>query len=125
MLCIEFQPIFNGLRVSYPTSPTTSLLFACEQVATGLMLLVIWWYAAAGHRLIDATMSSYEIRFFALRALLIPIIFMLSIAVILFRNDLAIYVWLLVIVAEGSDLVYRRMRRRTHEDYHLLAEGDL
>ena len=125
MLCIEFQPIFNGLRVSYPTSPTISLLYALEQVATGLMLLVIWWYAASGHRLIDASMSRYEIRFFALRALLVPIIFMLSIAIILFRNDLAIYFWLLVIVAEGADLVYRRIRRSTHEDYHLQAEGDL
>ena len=125
LLCIEFQPIFNDLRASYPTSPTISLLYALEQVATGLMLLVIWWYAAAGHRLIDTSMSRNEIRFFALRALLVPIIFMLSIAMMLFRNDLAIYVWLLVLVAEGADLVYRRMRRRTHEDYRLLAEGDL
>ncbi len=42
MLCIEFQPIFNGLRTSYPTSQTISLLYACEQAATWLMLLVIW-----------------------------------------------------------------------------------
>jgi uncharacterized membrane protein len=125
LLCIEFQPIFNGLRTSYPTSQTISLLYACEQAATGLMLLVIWWYAATGHRLIDTSMSSYEIRFFALRALLVPLIFMLSIAIMLFRTDLATYFWLLVIVAEGADLVYRRIRRRTHEDYRLLAEGDL
>ena len=125
MLCIEFQPIFNGLRVSYPTSQTTSLLYASEQVATGLMLLVIWWYAASGHRLIDKSTSRYEIRFFALRAFLVPIIFLLSIAIILFRTDLAIYFWLLVIVAEGADLVYRRIRRRTHEDYRLRVEADI
>jgi uncharacterized membrane protein len=125
LLCIEFQPIFNDLRASYPTSPTISLLYALEQVATGLMLLVIWWYAAAGHRLIDASMSSYEIWFFALRALLVPIIFILSIAIMLFRNDLAIYVWLLVLVAEGADLVYRRIRRRTQEDYRLRAQADI
>ena len=80
---------------------------------------------ATGHRLIDTSMSRYEIRFFALRALLVPIIFMLSIAIILFRNDLAVYFWLLVIVAEGADLVYRRIRRRTHVDYHLRVEGDI
>jgi len=125
LLCIEFQPIFNGLRTSYPSSQTISLLYACEQAATGLMLLVIWWYAASGHRLIDASMSRYEIRFFALRALLVPLIFMLSIAIMLFRTDLATYFWLLVLVAEGADLVYRRIRRRTHADYRLLAQGDL
>ena len=111
--------------MSYPTSQTTSLLYACEQVATGLMLLVFWWYAATGHRLIDASMSRYEIRFFALRALLVPIIFMICIAIILYRNDLACYFWLLVIVAEGADLVYRRIRRRTHQDYRLRAQADI
>ena len=114
LLCIEFQPIFNNLHASYPTSQTATLLYASEQTATGLMLLLIWWYAAKGHRLIDRTMDRFEIMFFAFRALLIPMVFILSIAIILFRNDLAFYFWLLVIVLEVIDLVYRRIRRRSH-----------
>jgi hypothetical protein len=74
------------------------------------MLLVIWWYAAKGHRLIDKTMERFEIMFFAFRPLLVPIIFILSIAIILFRNNIVIYFWLLVIVVEVIDLVYRRNR---------------
>src|SRR6266536_5132907 len=116
LLCIELQPIINSLRVTYPTSQTTAILYVLEQVATGLMLLVIWWYAAQGHRLIDRSMGRYEIMFFALRALLVPMIFILSIAIILFRNDLAFYFWLLVIVLEVADLVYRRVRRRLHKE---------
>src|SRR6266566_1676817 len=65
LLCIEFQPIFNNLHASYPSSQTATVLYASEQAATGLMLLVIWWYAAKGHRLIDKTMDRFEIIFFA------------------------------------------------------------
>src|SRR5438874_5902726 len=115
LVFIELQPIFNALRVTYPTSQTTAILYASEQAATGLMLLVIWWYAAKGHRLIDTTLGRFEIMSFALRALLVPMIFLLSIAIILFRNDLAIYFWLLVIVLEIADLVYRRVRSRLHK----------
>ena len=115
LVFIELQPIFNALRVTYPTSQTTAILYASGQAFTGLMLLVIWWYAAKGHRLIDKKMDRFEIMTFALRALLVPMIFIFSIAIILFRNDLAIYFWLLVIVLEVADLVYRRVRRRLHK----------
>jgi uncharacterized membrane protein len=125
LLCIEFQPIFNNLHASYPSSQTATLLYASEQAATGLMLLVIWWYAAKRHRLIDRMMERFEIMVFALRALLVPMVFILSIAIILFRNDLAFYFWLLVIVLEVVDLIYRRIRRRSHEEDRLPAEADV
>jgi uncharacterized membrane protein len=125
LLCIELQPIFNALRATYPKSQLTSILYVSEQAATGLMLLVIWWYAAKGHRLIDKTMDRFEIITFALRALLVPMIFILSIAIILFRNDLAFYFWLLVIVLEVADLVYRRVRRRLNGAAHVQAEADV
>jgi uncharacterized membrane protein len=125
LLCIEFQPIFNNLHATYPSSQTTTMLYASEQAATGLMLLVIWWYAAKGHRLIDKSMDRFEILFFAFRALLVPIIFILSIAIILFRNNIVIYFWLLVIVLEVADLVYRRIRRRTHEPDKLPVSADV
>ena len=48
LLFIEFQPLFNGLHASYPASQLTTILYASDQVLTGLMLLVIWWYAAQG-----------------------------------------------------------------------------
>src|SRR2546427_10767591 len=75
-------------------------------------------------RLIDKTMDRFEIMFFAFRALLVPIIFILSIAIILFRNNIVIYFWLLVIVVEVVDLIYRRIRRRSHEEDRLPDEAD-
>jgi hypothetical protein len=52
-------------------------------------------------------------------------IFILSIAIILFRNDLAFYFWLLVIILEVADLVYRRVRRRSHVEDPVPAEADV
>jgi uncharacterized membrane protein len=124
LLFIELQPIINALRASYPKSQLTTLLYASGQALTGLMLLVIWWYAAKGHRLIDKTMDRFEIIFFALRALLVPMIFILSIAIILFHNDYAFYFWLLVIVLEVADLVYRRVRRRLNKAALVQVEAD-
>ncbi|HEX6553615.1 MAG TPA: hypothetical protein VF026_12690 [Ktedonobacteraceae bacterium] len=59
----------------------------------------------------------------ALRALLTPMIFILSIAIILFRNDLAIFIWLLVIVLEVADLISRRVRLGSHKEVR--AEADV
>lgn len=111
LLCIELQPVFNYLRATYPSSQTASILYASIQAVTGLMILVIWVYAASGHRLIDKTMGRPQIISLALSALLAPMIFILSIAVIVFRNDYDIYFWLLVITLEVVDLVYWRVRR--------------
>ena len=122
LLCIELQPIINALRATYPTSQTTAILYTSGQAVTGLMLLVIWWYAAKGHRLIDNSMGRFEIMTFALRALLVPMVFILSIAIILFRNDLAFYFWLLVIILEVADLVYRRIQRRLHKAVQIDAD---
>ncbi len=115
LLCIELQPVFNALRATYPSSQTTSILYASNQALTGLMILVIWVYAASRHRLIDVTMDRSHIISLALRALLAPMIFILSIAVIVYRNDLAIYIWLLGIILLVADLVYWRMRRGSHQ----------
>jgi uncharacterized membrane protein len=111
LLFIEFQPLFNGLHASYPTSQLTTILYASNQVLTGLMLIVIWWYAAQRHRLIDPSIDRSTSMLIALRVLLTPIIFILSIAIILFRNDYAIWIWLLLIVVEVVDLIYRRIER--------------
>jgi uncharacterized membrane protein len=115
LLFIELQPVFNAIRSTYPNSQLSGILYASNQVLTGLMILVIWVYAASRHRLIDMTMSRPYIISLALRALLAPMIFILSLAVIVYRNDLAIYIWLLVIILLVADLVYWRIRRGSHQ----------
>ena len=122
-MCIELQPPFNALHATYPKSQLTTILYASNQAFTGLMLLVIWLYAARGHRLIDKSIDRSHIISIVLRVLLTPMIFILSIAVIFFRNDLAIFIWLLVIVLEVADLISRRVRRGSHKEVR--AEADV
>jgi len=124
LLFIEFQPLFNALRATYPTSQITTLFYASVQILTGLMLLVIWLYAAKGHRLIDRSMERSQIISIALRILLTPMIFLLSIAIILFHNDYAISIWLLVIVVEGADMIYNRVRRASYKKGQMQAEAE-
>lgn len=115
LLFIELQPVFNSIRSIYPRSQLTGILYASNQVLTGLMILVIWVYAASKHRLIDRTMDRSHIISVALRALLAPLIFLLSIAVIIYRNDYIIYFWLLAIILLVADLFYWRMRHGPHQ----------
>jgi hypothetical protein len=112
------------LHASYPKSQLTAILFASNQVCTGLMLLAIWLYAAWRRRFVDTSMERSQIAFMALRTFLTPLIFLLSIAVIFFRTDFAIYFWLLVIVLEAVDLIYRRVRRASYKKGQFQAEAD-
>ncbi len=95
-------------------SQLTAILYASNQVCTGLMLLAVWLYASWRRRLVDTSMEKSQIAIMALRTFLTPLIFLLSIAVIFYRNDYAIYFWLLVIVLEAADLIYRRVRRASY-----------
>jgi uncharacterized membrane protein len=110
LLFIELQPVLNYLRATYPKSQIAAGCYALGQIVTGLMLLVIWMYAARRHQFIDKTMSAAQIISLANSALLPPIIFILSLGVIYFRNGFTDYIWLLVIVLEVADLIYRRVR---------------
>jgi uncharacterized membrane protein len=110
LLCIELLPIFNGLHATYPESPVTGILYAAGQAATGLMILLIWLYAAKDHRLIDKTTSTERIRTIALRIFVPPMIFLASVGVIFFNTSYVTYVWLFIAIVEVIHLIYRRFR---------------
>ncbi|MBV8096864.1 MAG: DUF1211 domain-containing protein [Acetobacteraceae bacterium] len=114
LLFIELQPLLNALRASYPQSQLTAVLYASNQACTGLMLLAAWLYAARGRRLVDKSLERPQVVSIAMRALLPPMVFILSIAVVFFRNGYALYLWLLVIVVEVAHLLYRRVRHASH-----------
>jgi uncharacterized membrane protein len=113
LLFIELQPLLNNLHATYPTSQVASGCYALGQALTGLMLLVLWLYAARKHRLIDQTLSTAQSISLAKRALLPPLIFLFSLGVIYFRNEATVYIWLLVLVLEAADLLYRRVRHNS------------
>jgi uncharacterized membrane protein len=110
LLFIELQPPFNALHSNYPDSPLASSLYAANQAVCGLMLLSIWIYAARGHRLIDQSMDRSSIRSIGWSTVAMPMLFVLSIAILFFRNEFAVPLWLLLIALEAGALLYRRLR---------------
>jgi uncharacterized membrane protein len=120
LLFIELQPPFNALHSIYAGSPLASSLYAANQAVCGLMLLAIWIYAALGHRLIDPAMATSDILSIAWRTVAMPVLFILSIAILFFRNNFAVPFWLLVIVVELGVMIFSRLRQvpqqasRTH-----------
>jgi uncharacterized membrane protein len=122
LLCIELQPPFNALHSAYPDSQLTSFLYAGNQALCGLMILVIWVYAALGHRLISPAMDRAGIIGIAWRAFVAPVLFLLSMAVLIFRNDYALPLWLVVIGVELALIIGSRLRHASTEGGHARAE---
>ena len=110
LLFIELQPPFNALHTTYPDSLLASSLYAGNQAACGVLLLAIWVYAALGHRLIDPSMSPSSILFIAWRTVAMPGLFVLSIAILFFRHDYGIPLWLVIVVVEIGMMMYSRVR---------------
>ena len=67
-------------------------------------------------------MSRSHIISISMRALVTPLLFLLSITIIFYRNDYAISLWVLVIVVEVIDLIYRRVRRSPHREVQTEAD---
>lgn len=122
LLFIELQPQVNLLHSTYPSAPLTSSLYAANQALCGLMLLVIWIYAARRYRLIDQAMSRSQAISIAWRALVPPLLFVLSIASVFFQNNIAVALWLLVIGLEVVRVIASRVRRRSHEIHQVQAD---
>jgi uncharacterized membrane protein len=115
LLCIELQPPFNALHSTYPHSQLTSFLYAGNQALCGLMILVIWIYAAQGRRLISPAMDQASVIGISWRAFVAPMLFLLSMAVLIFRNDYAVPLWLVVIGVELVLIITGRLRHRQGE----------
>jgi hypothetical protein len=83
-------------------------------LAIGRLLLTVNWYATSGHRLVDAELDPKTVRFFLLRGLTIPVIFLLTIVISIFSVSIAIYSWLLLVVVDSVILRRRRFRAEPH-----------
>ncbi len=118
---IELQPTFNSIRATYPDSRLTSILYVVNQAFAGLALLVIWLYAALGHRLIERTMGRVPIMVVAWRTFILPLLFLLTSAVVFFRHDLAVPLLLLATGVELTYLLWLRLRRNRNQASDLYA----
>jgi uncharacterized membrane protein len=115
LMFVAFVPFPTSLLSEYGDHQLPVAIYAATLAIGRLLLTVIYWYATSGHRLVDPELAPQTVRFFLLRGLTIPVIFLLTIGISFFSVSAAIYSWLLLIVVDTAILLRRkRFRAEPH-----------
>jgi uncharacterized membrane protein len=97
LMFVAFLP-FPTMVISEYGNRTATIFYALSVIMIGLLMALIWWYAASHHRLISSQVSQRQWRHEMKRSLVVPLIFGLSIIIAFINDDLAKYSWLLVAI---------------------------
>ncbi len=81
LLSVAFIPYPASLLVRYGDVQLAAILYAGNLIVGGVLLDVIWWYAARNRHLMCDTMTPHLIRAFHQRILTGPAIYLVAIAV--------------------------------------------
>src|SRR5439155_9262295 len=79
LLFISLVAYFTGLLSSYGTYAIVVITFASILATTGFISVLMWWYATNNRKLVDENLQSGLIRYFLIRGLISPLIFLASI----------------------------------------------
>ena len=112
LLTVAFLPVPTNVLGHFGDSTAAAIFYALSLTATGLVLLALWRYASAHHRLVDAKLDAAVITHQTRRLLIAPGIAVLSIGLAFFSPYLAEASWLLIGVA--IYLYERGFRRHPH-----------
>jgi len=93
LLGITFLPFATGLLGSHIGFFLTRTLYAVTVAFIGLAQTLIWVYATRKHRLVDRELDARLIRVLALRSLVPPVVFLLSIPLASVAPGLALILW--------------------------------
>jgi uncharacterized membrane protein len=77
LLSVSFLPLPTGVVGRYPGSWVAVVFYALSLALTGLITFLLWWYASRAYRLIDAHLEKSIIRYYDIRFLIAPAIFLL------------------------------------------------
>ena len=109
LMSIAFLPISNIVLGSYPGQRAAVIFYTGSLTITAILIILIWWYASSGHRLVDKQLDPLLIKEHRERSLIAPIIFLLSIGVAFLQPFIAEFIWLLV---APIILIHNRVYRR-------------
>ncbi len=118
LLFVAFIPFPTRVLAAYGTnSPSVlndqlvTILYAGTIGLTGLFMVLNWWYAASGHRLIEPDLDPVFIRNIYIRYLIFPIVFLVSVLVAFVNVNVATDVWYLAAIL-GVITSLRPLRQR-------------
>jgi uncharacterized membrane protein len=104
---VAFMPFPTSLLGEYGNHQLPVAVYAGTLAMGRLLLTAMYWYAISGDHLVDEDPATT--RFFLVRGLTIPAIFLLSIGVSFLSVSAAIWSWVLLIVVDAT--VFRRRFR--------------
>ena len=109
LMVVAFMPFPTSLLGEYGNHQLPVAIYAATLAVGRLLLTTIHWYSARNDRLLDEPQDSATVRYFLIRGLTIPAIFLLSIVISFFSVSVAIWMWFVMLVVDA--LVTRRRFR--------------
>ena len=97
LLFISLTAYFTGLLTTYGTHKIVVITFAGIMAATGLMLCIMWWYATHNRYLVDKNIHPDLVKYFLLRHIASPAIFLISIGISFISIQLTQFLWALIL----------------------------
>jgi uncharacterized membrane protein len=98
LLCIAFQPFPTSVLGTYGNELDAVTLYAGTLATTGVVLLALWIYVTAGHRLVIPDLDRRLIEHHTWRAVITPLVFLVSIGIARFNPTAAELSWLAIAV---------------------------
>jgi uncharacterized membrane protein len=96
LLTIGLLPFFTKILADYGPLQPAIALYALDQGAAGLFLMLSWVYATKNHRLVDKNLEHETIKLTLSRSIIAPIIFFASIPVSFIEPYAAYATWVIV-----------------------------
>jgi uncharacterized membrane protein len=109
LMVVAFVPFPTSLLGEYGNHQLPVAIYAATLAVGRLLLTAIHWYTARNDRLLGEPQDPATVRFFLIRGLTIPVIFLLSIVISFFSVSVAIWTWF-VMLAVDTVVTHRRFR---------------
>jgi uncharacterized membrane protein len=100
LMLVAFVPFPTSLLGEYGNHQLPVAVYAATLAVGRLLLTALYWYSTRDGRLLDEPQDPATVRFFLIRGLTIPAIFLLSIAVSFFSVSAAIWTWLIMLAVD-------------------------
>ena len=110
LMLVAFVPFPTSLLGEYGNYQLPVAIYAATLAVGRLLLTAIHWYSTRDDRLLGEAQDPRTVRFFLIRGLTIPAIFLLSIGISFFSVSAAVWSWL-VMLAVDAVIVRRRLSR--------------
>ena len=108
LMVVAFVPFPTSLLGEYGNYQLPVAIYAATLAIGRLLLTALHWYSTRNDRLLGEGLNPATVRFFLIRGLTIPAIFLLSIVISFFSVSAAIWTWFIMLAVDAI-IVRRRL----------------